>query len=296
MRARWAMGPLRVWEDGGEATVGGQPAPSPAAADPGKGKPAADTISLSKKDYEALLRERDELRTSERYWSETARGGKRPAAEPEPEPEPAEEDILADIPDIEGDIDPEAFTDALTAKGRKALEEHGFISKAQMRKILAKQEDRFMGRLETIVGQKITGAQQAMLKDAELLSTYPDLNNQNSPFFKRTKELYAELVADEPALKKGGAGLKIAAKMAKAEMGSQRGREADIERRIAAQQGDLTGAEGGDDEGLTPAQRQIIAKFNADGGPQVSEEAYKRRARAGVNMGGKYQPGSMDWR
>lgn len=279
------------WEDG----VTPEPA-APAAAEPAPagGKPAkgGDSITLTRAEHEALLRERDELRTSERYWADRVRGGKRDA-DPEPDPEP-EEDILADIPEIEGDIDPDKWTDELSSKPKKALEDLGFISKKRMQAILAKQEERFMSRLDQLVGSKISGAQQQMLKDAELLSAYPELNDARSPFFKRTQEVYQELIADEPGLKKG-AGIKIAARMVRAEMGKQAARRASVDERIAMQQGDMgDGGEGEDDE-LTPYQKEIIRKFNQDGGVQIQEEAYKRRAKGGVNRGGGYAPGSMRW-
>lgn len=285
-----------MWEDGEQAAPAAPEAPA-AEPKPAAGKGKGDgNISLTKAEYDALVRERDELRTSERYWADRVRGGKQEPAEPA---EPEEEDIFADIPEIEGDTDPEKFTDALTAKGAKALEEHGFISKKQMQTLLAKQEARFMQRMEGLIGSKINGAQQQMLKDAELLSTYPELNDQKSEFFKLTQERYRELVADEPSLKKG-AGIKIAARMVRAELGKQQTRRADIDRRIAAQQGDMTGYDGGgdDDEDLSPMQRQLIDKFNADGSDLIDVEAYKKRARAGTNMAtprGGYVAGSMRW-
>ena len=109
------------------------------------------------------------------------------------------------------------------------------------------------------------------------------------------------MVKDDASLKKSPAALKMAARLAKAELqpAEKAHKETTRQQRIAAQAGE-TGRPGEDDDDdtqLSPMQKKFLARMNADGGVQVSEEAFAKRAKKGVNMSTRmaYQPGQMDW-
>jgi hypothetical protein len=297
---KFQFGPLRLWEDGESGSGGGtspQPTDKPAgsADDKGgdKGKGKDDSIQLSKKDYESLLRERDELRASERYWADNARSRK---SEPEPKPEPEIDDDFDgdDEPDIKDD-NPEKFTDDLSAEGIVALQKRGLVTKKDAKAMLNKLAERMLARVEKAVDAKINATVKQASRDAALIQKYPDLQDANSEFTQAVGKEYKALMADDPDLPKATA-LRMAARVVEAERRLQNG---DREARILRQAGGSSrrGVPSEDDDALSPLQKQIIAKFNADGGPQITEDSYRKRAKTGVNMSARlgYTPGSMDW-
>lgn len=291
-----------MWED--DVRSGGEePTPAePKSGDAGKGgkdggegkqpKEDKDGIRLTRADYDRLNEELAELR----YWRKNQADD-----EPEPEPnaskreEPEEDDIEALLRE-----DPEKFTDEFSAEGLKSLVKRGFITEKRAKRLLGDIAERVISeRLEALVDGKINKAQRAMLADAEILQKYPDLQKSDSPLAQRTKEIYREIMTEDKSTPKATA-LKLAARTAAAELKETReSREERIARQSGGRDGGRSGGyDGGDDEDdLSPVQKRILAGFNADGGITVSEDAYKRRAKAGVNVSSKggYKPGSMSW-
>lgn len=291
-----------MWED--DVRSGGEesPAPEPKSGDAGKGgagkepqpKEDKDSIRLSRSDYDTMREELAELK----FWknSQAAREDDEPEQPKTKREEPEDED------DLEALLkeDPEKFTDEFSAEGLKSLVKRGFITEKRAKRLLGDIAERVISeRLETLVDGKINKAQRAMLADAEILQKYPDLQKADSPLAQRTKEIYREIMTEDRSTPKATA-LKLAARTAAAELKETReSREERIARQSGGRDGGRSGGyDGGDDDDdLTPVQKRILAGFNADGGITVSEEAYRKRAKAGVNVSSKggYKPGSMTW-
>lgn len=290
-----------MWEDdvrsGGEGET--EPTPEPKSGEAGKGKDGGegkqpkedkDSIRLSRADYDTMREELAELK----FW----KNSQAREDDDEPEPKSAKRAEPEDDDDLEALLkeDPEKFTDEFSAEGLKALVKRGFITEKRAKRLLGDIAEKLVSeRLEALVDGKISKAQKAMLSDAEILQKYPELNDPESALTKRTKEVYREIMAEDKSTPKGTA-LRLAARTASAEMRDTR------EERIARQGGGSDRRRGGytgedEDSDLTPTQRRILDGFNADGGLKVSEDSYKKRAKAGVNMTsrGGYKPGSMEW-
>lgn len=180
---------------------------------------APETISLTKAEHAALVRERDEARESERFWAQRARGGK------EPEPADADEDVDTTglVPEVTGveDLDraifdnPEKWTDAIT-KGPKAIGAYiktlGLVTGAEAAEIAVKAAQRV-----------VTGTVQGMQSDAQIMADFPDMKNNGadgttpSELFKLARPIYQNLVKMNGG-KQSSALIYAAAKAAKAEL------------------------------------------------------------------------------
>lgn len=163
---------------------------------PAKGK-EPETVTIPKAEWERSQRETTELRESEKYWSQRARGGK------EPEPADADEDVDTTglVPAVTGneDVDeaifenPEKWTDAIT-KGPKAIEafmrKAGYINSKEVAEIAIK-----------AARQVVTGTVQGMQSDAQIMADFPDMKNNGadgttpSELFKLARPIYQKLVA-----------------------------------------------------------------------------------------------------
>lgn len=293
-----------MWEDNAPGSGTAETAPTgqtPSAEGGDKGKSKKDdSVQLSKREYEAILKERDELRESERYWAESARGTRHDDKGGR-EPEEHEEDLFAELGDADDDNNPEALTDELGTQGLEALRKRGVITRKELKAILSKSAEQQRKAIEKAardldqrIDSNIDRRTKAMAKDAALLEQYPELKDAKSDFTVRAGEIFKEIMADDPDMAKPAA-LRMAARLTRAELGGESARQ----RRIQAQSGEYGRRGGSDpsDDDLSPFQRELIKKFNADGGPQISEDAYRKRAKSGVNMAshGAYQPGSMNW-
>ena len=233
-----------------------QPPAAPAAAAP----PAEDLQKV----IADLRQQVEESQRTAQFWAERAQTGAAPAQPaPAAEPEDDDTDVL----------------EAITSNGTKGFEsiaeKRGFVKRADV---------------EQMIEQRAT----ALTKEQELLGQYPDLRNRQSEFFKTTAAHYGSMIkAGTPA----ATAMQLAANMAELDLmrsgklptpngDSDKGsREAERLARIAAQGGGAgprrpSGAET-DDDSLTPEQKHIAAMMG------ISEEAYLKRAKAGVQMGGK---------
>jgi hypothetical protein len=246
-----------------ETIVSGTPpvvAPPAAAAAPAAAAPAVDAAALQAR-IDELTEESAEHQRSSQYWAEKARAGAQaaPAAAAEEEP-----DVL----------------EAITTGGAK-----GFDALAKKRGFIQRDE------VETLINQRAA----SLTEEQQLMQDYPDLKNKTSDFFKATAGNYGRLVKDgvpqhvamgqaaratELEFLKAGK-LKLPAAIA-ADTAAEK--EEKRLARIAAQTGDKgrrgAAAEEDVDEELSPQQKHMCAAMG------ISEEAYKKRAQAGVAMKG----------
>jgi hypothetical protein len=220
--------------------------------------PAADPAELARQIADLKEQVAENQRTAQ-YWAERARAT---APEPahvrvEPEPEEDDTDVL----------------EAITTEGTKGFdrlaEKRGFVKKAD-------------------VAAMIEARATSLTKEQELIERYPDLRQKNSDFFKATAAHYGELV-------KSGTPAVLAMELAseKAELDFMRSGklkpeapkdDGDRRTRAAAASGAPSrrpAANEPDDDELSPDQKRIAAAMG------ISEEAYLKRAKAGVNVGGR---------
>lgn len=263
-----------------------------------------------RKQLEEMRKELEETRASEKFWAEKARGAKAADSPPDDDEEPdePEDDDDDDDEELKDDSPDKAFED-FSAKGIEALVKRGVLTKKAARQII----ERAATKIATKIARTEVGkARRELSQDAELASQYPELQDEKSELFVKTREIYRGMVKDDPALKRSPAALKMAARQAKLELqlteraeGRRNGEE---ERRDRIRRQGETGSRRnvefiGEDEGddkLSPAQQKILNSFNADGTDEISEDAYLKRAKAGVRMStrssnGAYRSGSVSW-
>jgi hypothetical protein len=178
---------------------------------------------------------------------------------------------------VETEDDPDVL-EAITTGGAK-----GFDALAKKRGFVQKDE------VESLINAKAT----QLTKEQELIGRYPDLKKKDSDFFKSTALHYGALVKDgtPPAVAMETAAEKTELDFMRAGKIKVPGAEPTKEEketarlaRVAAQSGEPGGrraaaAEPEDDE-LSPEQKRIADAMG------VSHEAYLKRAKAGVKMGG----------
>jgi hypothetical protein len=251
-------------------SVVGAPPPQPAAPPAQPAQPAQPDVSALQREIDDLKRQNGEFQRTAEFWHEKATA--KPAAAPRAA-EPAA--------DPDDDVD---LLEVLTTKGVSGLKQ-----------VLAKSG--FVSREEAASMVNTKAAQIA--KEAELLSAYPDLKKADSEFFKTTAQHYGqlkaagvpeamamELAAEKTQLEFLRSG-KAKTPAQKAEE-SKAQREADRLARIAAQAGDRGAPppsdDGEDDDTLTDYEKHICAQMG------ISEEAFIKRAKSGVQMSARMQP------
>lgn len=255
-----------------EATPG-----APAGAD--KGNKDKDELATLRADNARLTKSNGELSTSAEFWATQARSGRKdPDADPDPEPDEPKDDY-------DENEDAATFVDDLSAKGIKALEKRGVLTKKAATKLI---ED-----IATKVSREIVGkARNSMTADAKLVSQYPELQDDKSELFKETRRIFNENCADDPSLKKSQGALMMAAKQAKLELQIKNGKpagggksEEDLEQeriqRVRGQQGDR-GRRGAaefteeDDDTIGPEARTMLNQFARYG---VTDDDYKKEVK-----------------
>lgn len=260
------------------AVIPGAPA---AGADKGKEK---DELATLRADNARLTKSNTELGESERYWAEQAKNGRKPEADEDETP--AQKKKVDD----EWDENEEAstFVDDLSAKGIKALQKRGMLTKKQATEMI---EERAT-EIATKIARDIVGkARTSMTADAKLVSQFPELQDEKSDLFKETKRIFAENCAEDPSLKKSQGALMMAAKQAKLELQIKTGKtsttqsEEDREQarieRIAGQQGSR-GRRGAaeftedDDDTIGPEARTMLTQFARYG---VTDDDYKKEVK-----------------
>lgn len=249
-------------------------------------KPVDPELKRVKSELKAERARVREATESAQFWADQARAGKAPV-KTDPEPDPLEE---------LGDVD---LVNEITENGVKGLDS------LLTRLGVARLKD---------VDQRIVSTRSQITAESALMREYPDLEDDQSPFFKATATIYNSL-AQDPHMAKSPKLIATAARLAKAEMASRAGGggrrrpaaatdadedldddiedqddlEVDDERadRVARQAGDRGRARQSRvaDENLSDAQKRIVAKFKAVGA-DISEDGYKKRALSGVRMAG----------
>jgi len=230
-----------------------------AAADATAAAATAAAADYQRQIDELTERAAENQRTAE-FWALKAKAGAPAAAAAETEDDP---DVL----------------EAITTGGAK-----GFDALAKKRGFVQKDE------VEALINSKAA----QLTKEQELIGRYPDLKTKGSEFFKATAAHYGSLV-------KSGTPEPVAMELAaeKAELDFMRSgkiklagaeptkaeKEATRLARVAAQSGEPGGrraaaAAAEDDDELSPEQIRIADAMG------VSHEAYLKRAKAGVKMGG----------
>jgi hypothetical protein len=289
------------------AAVPGQPSPPPfegddtpavvapvKAADAGdKGGKPKDEGAVFRTRIEQLERENQEIKASERYWAGRAQGapaeggkGRKPAVE-DPEVELGD---LGEEEAPEGDAPtPEAFLDALTAKGIEPI-----IAELNRRGLLISKQD--VVKLSAEGTRRIVAHERGkMTIDAQLARDFPELKDDASPLFQETAKIFRQNVELDPNLRKSPAALLMAAHQAKAELAAkappkkaavrdyreiddddEAGESTDARRkRINAQRGELGRESGapfeGDEDSLGPEAREVVQLMGVD------ERAYRAR-------------------
>jgi hypothetical protein len=264
----------------------------PPAEKPAEKPKDDDKITLSKAEWEAMRRDRDEARDSERYWSGVARGnGGSPQAAPVEEAEEdldADEFVDEDAPNGELDGDtPEKLVDELAAQGVKALGKRGFITAKDAQRIAVEVAAKVSRQLISRERTKITS-------DTQIMTEFPDLKDSNSEMFKETARRYQKALALDPNAKKTPAALYLAAQAAaealkaKAPARPRRDEDDDYEpegesdrrRRAQAQDSRPRGrAEVVDDDMLGDEARSVIRQMG------ITEEEFKasQKLTAGNN-------------
>lgn len=232
---------------------------APVAADPAAAAPPAADAAEFQRQIDELKEQVAEGQRTAQYWAEKA---KTPAA-------------AAKAAEPEDDTD---VLEAITTGGAK-----GFDALAKKRGFIQRDE----------VQHLIDTRAQALTKEQDLIGRFPDLKNKNSEFFRATALHYGDLV-------KAGTPQSVAMELAadKAELDLMRTgkikpagseptkaeKETARLARIAAQSPSAGGrrpaAAEEDEDTLTPEQIHIADSMG------VSHEAYLKRAKAGVRMGG----------
>jgi hypothetical protein len=258
----------------------GAPPEKPATATPAADEPPPkkdDEVTLLRRQLKEEQRTRREFQKAAEFWGAQARGAAGKKNDPEPEPEPQ---ITVDLVDAITSGDTKAFT--------KGLREMGFAT-------------------EKDVQARISQTRAQISEETKLLAQYPELQDEQSEFFQVTGEIYNSL---DPIVKKSPNAVALAARMARAELGGaeppRRSKrqppaedyepdlddddvEQDRVRRVSRQSGDRGRAaarrEDGEREELNAVQKSIVAKLAAAGAP-ITEDSYRKRAQAGVRMGG----------
>ncbi len=164
---------------------------------PAKGQEKPKEQPIDPKEFRAMqvrLTEQDrriqELTESERYWSDRARGGAAPEPEETPDPEDPE-----DEPQVRDDK-PEKLVDDISNKGIQALVERGVITRKQAKELIAKEVEKQARKVvEEVVGRERT----KLTVDAEIMTKYPELRDEKSPLFAKTRDIYKEVVRRNPA-------------------------------------------------------------------------------------------------
>jgi len=249
-----------------------EPEPSPDGSEKGKtaSKQKDETTEL-RKELEALRKTNRELDENARYWSDQARGKK---VDPDPDPNLEDESPLEEEEDPElADDSTDKLIDDFSKKGLEALVRRGVLIKKNAREMIQKEAGKIAREIVALERGKMT-------RDANLVGTYPDLQNPESELFKETQKLYQAAVKKEPEARKSVLTLELCAQAAKAGLDAKRPSREEDDRlsRVRAQSGDhgrRRSAEFEEPEDAMPPQAREIMKSFEQAGYEVTEENYK---------------------
>jgi len=253
-------------------------------------KKEPETVTMTVAERDAIIRERDEAKRSEREWANRALhghngNGHKQDEVVEPEPDIVDTEDL--LPEAAADFDKAIFEDpdkwlAAIAKGPAAIEaflkSKGMVTAAEAAEIAAK-----------VARRTINVERTRITTDNRLMTTFPELADNQSELFKETAKHYQELIDFDPDAKKYPSTLFAAAKAAKASLARRRSDDEedygyeDRRARIAAQDGSHNGrasrAPAENEETLGPQAREVLAKMG------VTEDKFRAKAKElGVNV------------
>ena len=239
---------------------------------------AGERLKALEKRLEDAERERNELRESERYWSERARAGK-PAEQPkEDEVDDDLSDLLGDLKDDDGDND--KFIDELTGEGAAALRKRGFVTKKEAIELAREVAERVSAR----TSKKAVGAAEKKLqRDSRLLKEFPFIDDEDSEGFKLTGEYFRKAVGRNPARASDPDALWDAAEKAKIVLDERKkavvAKGGNKNARVAAQAdfGSASGM-GDDDNEMSELEKKTARAFG------ITEDEYRKHRT--VNIGG----------
>lgn len=237
-------------------------------------------------------RKRTESEADARHWATQAR---RPAA-PTVASEPVVEDKAEDL-----DEDPSVFLDGLSTKGAKLLKEKGFITKADLKEVIAE--------LRADTDNKISGTVKATKLDALMAEEFPELiadsvkvdnakksgtRAEVSQLFQRTTEIYNEAIESNSALAGSPEIMLIAARQARAELkGKPKEKatepEVHVDSRPQSRRSRIESARpardvrdddrGGGRSEMTAQQREVAKRLGVSEGDFQSQQAKIERTR-----------------
>lgn len=249
-----------------------------------KGKDGGDdfaaTVRELRNELKATKDQVGELRESEKVWfdryEKLVKGGK-----PDPDPDA---DPDGDDPEVEDDT-PDKLVDEFSSQGIAALRKRGVITKKETRELIRREAEKIARK---VAGEAVGKAESRAVRDSQLFGEFPDLRDTKSELYKRTAEVYREMVKDDPdaanstrALARAAKEAKLTMRIEQLEKGGGRGDD-DRERRIAAQGGDR-GRSGGEfrDDDMGPEAREVLKAFERYGATE--EDFLKERGKVMAN-------------
>lgn len=256
---RFNLGILR--EEAGEAEGGGGAAVATETAE-------QKELRTLREENAGLKKQNTELSESERAWSERALRGTREPAEPKPKAEKADEE------DIETG---EKFLDDVSKEGLKALRKRGFVTMAEVQKLIDQTVDRTVGETRTESQFQSTMKDEFPEMSADLARVEAG-KKPESELFVLAAEIYRDAIALDPDLKGSKSALLISTRQAAAQLALQGKRKTDDKAekdktrrdRIEAQKPGDRSSKGEEEEetGLTSSQKKMAAELG------VSEEKF----------------------
>jgi hypothetical protein len=203
------------------------PAPAPQPAAPASG-PAAPPEKAPKADepderYEALEREVNELRSSNRQLVDLVGRAVPPKKDAAPTADPLDDVDWGEDPKDEDEAEPEdptALVDDLAKLGRDALAKRGFVRTNEVRRIV-REESR---KAAVTAAKQIVGKTRAQVtSESAILRDFPDLADPESELYKATVPHIQAAVRLDPGAARNPSTLFLAATAAKAALDAKKG-------------------------------------------------------------------------
>lgn len=203
------------------------PAPQPATPASGPAAPAEKEPKGNEPDerYEALEREVNELRSSNRQLVDLVGRAVPPKKDAAPAADPLDDVDWGDDPNAKADEepgpeDPTALVDDLAKLGRDALAKRGFIRESEVRKIV-KEESR---KAAVTAAKQIVGKTRTQVTtESAILRDFPDLADPESELYKATVPHIQAAVRLDPGAARNPSTLFLAATAAKAALDAKGG-------------------------------------------------------------------------
>lgn len=258
---------------------------------PDKSAPDLASLQARIKELEVVAKRLPELEEESRTWygryqelshrRAVGDNGAEGGGETEEEGVPDEE-IFKEVDLPEG-----VLLDDLSKGQIDGLVKKGVITRKDLPALLKRERERTMSETRKMIREEVRGAETRATFNQRLIKSHPEIDDPKSELFKEV-QAYIKL-KNNPALFKNPdifeQVVDLQAERLKLRASGNNNRSA----AIAAQQG-ATGGGGSfdedDDDQMSPAQRRMLDAFNADGELVVTDDSFRKRARAGVKMDG----------